>query len=66
MQIIRCLLPIRHFHIKANYFLLITVVLFAFNTCGAQTIETLTATQLIWNLVYMNRLTGVGYKRIGD
>jgi hypothetical protein len=29
------------------------------------TIETLTATQMTWNLVYMNKLTGVGYKRIG-
>jgi hypothetical protein len=157
MQIIRYLLPIKHLHMKANFFLII-IMLFGFNTCGAQsiigkwqrdltkwyqldkttgkqvpvspdvqkqfeesmatrdykeileiksdgtytstvsaggetkvhsehytlsgknldlniplvkgektsiTIETLTATQMTWNLVFMNRLTGLGYKRIG-
>lgn len=28
------------------------------------TIETLTSDKMIWNLYYMNRLTGIGYKRI--
>ena len=28
------------------------------------TIETLTADKMVWNLLYMNRLTGVGYKRL--
>ena len=28
------------------------------------TIETLTSEKMIWNLYYMNRLTGIGYKRI--
>lgn len=30
------------------------------------TIETLTSTQMTWNLIFMNKLTGLGYKRIGD
>ena len=28
------------------------------------TIETLTADKMVWNLLFMNRLTGVGYKRL--
>jgi hypothetical protein len=28
------------------------------------TIETLTSAQMTWNLLFMNKLTGIGYKRI--